>query len=176
MRAPWPRVVQVLHCPSVGGVDMSASIPAPLPSVSPGSSSVPLGHGDLAAGREGEGLVESACPRVPLSPNRSPRKRKSDKRAFGRLKGRQVKVIVADAAGLQKLTEGWVCDRSQAGLGLHVRQAFAVGTILSVRADNLQQSSWVQIEVRNCRERADYWLIGCRFRKTPGWDARLQFC
>src|SRR4051812_18350967 len=82
-----------------------------------------------------------------------------DQRCHRRLRGRQVKVVLADQDGKRIRTEGWIIDRSQGGLGIAVNTPLPAGTVFSVRALKLGEGTWVKIEVRNCRPQGDNWVL-----------------
>src|SRR5438874_45722 len=99
-----------------------------------------------------------------------------DRRIHPRVRGRQVRVCLADAETHAKWAEAWVLDRSSGGLALAVREPVAVGTQLCVRAEGLPVPRWVLIEVRHVRPWEEGWVLGCQFIWPPSWEAMLQFC
>ena len=62
------------------------------------------------------------------------------------------------------------------GLCLAVPQAVEVNMILSVRtAEPEAKCPWIQVEVKRCSKREDYWELGCQFVRTPSWNVLLLF-
>ncbi len=101
---------------------------------------------------------------------------KSDKRSSLRRGGNPVPVMIRDDSAEAAPTDALVLDRSRGGLLVSVPQPISAGTLLSVRLPNVEEDdSWVQIEVRHCRQRDDRWLLGCAFRKEHPWSTLLLF-
>ena len=64
--------------------------------------------------------------------------------------------------------EGSVVDRSLKGLGILSPRPFTRGTLLNVRPLGAhEQTSTVQVQVRNCRQKSKQWFLGCHFQQTP---------
>lgn len=100
----------------------------------------------------------------------------SERRASLRRGGNPVAVLISDAETKLPPFQGWVLDRSMGGLCLSVDQAVPTGTVLSVRAANAPPNvSWVQVEVKNCRQEGSAWELGCQFLRTPTWGVLLLF-
>jgi hypothetical protein len=99
-----------------------------------------------------------------------------ERRTALRRKGNPVLVHISDAEAKAKPTTGWVMDRSTTGLCLQVEEAMAVRTILCVRAGDAPKGTiWIQIEVKNCRQKGNSWEIGCEFVQPPPWGIMLLF-
>lgn len=100
----------------------------------------------------------------------------AERRASLRRRGRQVRVYTSNADMTAPPAEAWVIDRSTGGLCLASAQALPVGTVVSVRpCDAPTTIPWLQLEVRNAREQAEGWEIGCAFLRTPPWGILLHF-
>jgi hypothetical protein len=100
----------------------------------------------------------------------------TERRISPRRKGHSIAVWISDETAEARPISGLVADRSVEGLGLAVPQSFEVGTILSVRPAGAPPSAgWVQVEVKNSRQTASGWEVGCRFLHTPPWNTRMLF-
>jgi hypothetical protein len=61
-------------------------------------------------------------------------------------------------------------------LCLLLEQAVAEGATLSVKASNAPKGTiWVQVEVRNVRQKGNSWEVGCQFLRPPPWGIMLLF-
>jgi hypothetical protein len=99
-----------------------------------------------------------------------------EQRTALRRKGNPVLVQIAAKEAKAEPASGWVVDRSTTGLCLLVGQAFAVGTVLCVKPSDAPRGTiWVQIEVKNCRQKGSNWEIGCQFLQPPPWGIMLLF-
>ncbi len=72
--------------------------------------------------------------------------------------------------------EAFVLDRSTGGLRLAMAKPFPTGTILHARPGNApEESLWVAMIVRSCKECGDYYEIGCQFEQELPWSQLLLF-
>jgi hypothetical protein len=93
-----------------------------------------------------------------------------------RLSGNQIPVLVSLDHSKKDPLEGWVINRSQGGLRLTLAQALPVGTIMEVRAMLAQDEiPWVQVEIKNCREKGQSWELGCEFVGDPSQEVLASF-
>jgi len=93
-----------------------------------------------------------------------------------RLSGNQVPVSVTYDGNTESPWDGWVIDRSHGGLRLKIPQPTQVGAILRVRA--LLASNeipWVEVQVKNAREKSEFWEIGCQFLSEPPEEILRSF-
>jgi hypothetical protein len=93
-----------------------------------------------------------------------------------RLSGNQIPVLVAAEQNTDATWDAWVLDRSQGGLRLRVPQAIPVGAVIRVRT--LQASTslpWVEVQVKNVREKEESWEVGCQFLNDPSPDVLRSF-
>jgi hypothetical protein len=85
-------------------------------------------------------------------------------------------VLVTSPAFKGEVSTGYVLDRSTGGLRLALTTAVASGMTLQVRADNAPDNTpWVTVLVRNCRNAGQHYELGCEFDKTPPWNVLLLF-
>jgi hypothetical protein len=100
----------------------------------------------------------------------------SDRRGTVRREGRPVRVLVTSPTLKSEVASGYVLDRSTGGLRLALTVAVASGITLRVRADNAPDNTpWVTVLVRNCRNAGQHYELGCEFDKTPPWNVLLLF-
>jgi hypothetical protein len=93
-----------------------------------------------------------------------------------RLSGNQVPVAVTLDGNKESSWDGWVIDRSHGGLRLRVSQPFQVGAILRVRALQAPNTiPWMGVEVKNAREKSEFWEIGCQFLSEPPEEVLKSF-
>ncbi len=91
----------------------------------------------------------------------------SEKRSLLRRGGLSVPVTLCRAAGGTPIA-ACVVDRSLKGLGVLVDRPFTRGSLLTVRPNGSHAKTIsVQIEVRNCRQKGNQWLLGCHFLQAP---------
>jgi hypothetical protein len=100
----------------------------------------------------------------------------ADRRGSIRREGKPVRVLVSCPVFKNKLSSGWVIDRSTGGLRLALEVAVAPGTGMQVRAVNAPDTiPWVTVLARSCRDTGDYFELGCEFEQTPPWNVLLLF-
>jgi len=93
-----------------------------------------------------------------------------------RLSGNQIPVHVSPDGTLASAWEGWILDRSQGGLRLRVPEAIPIGVVLRVRCLNASEGlPWVEVQVKNSREKDGQWEIGCQFLSEPPRDVLQSF-
>lgn len=93
-----------------------------------------------------------------------------------RLSGNQIPVQVCPDGSIESPYEGWIVDRSQGGLRLRVPEPFPVGVVLRVRCLNASESlPWVEVQVKNSRDKQTYWEVGCQFLNNPDNDVLRSF-
>ncbi len=98
-----------------------------------------------------------------------------DRRTAPRRRDNPVMVELSDPSGQIEPCSAWVTDRSQGGLGLIVKFAVPVGTVLKVRPRSKEDLFWIPVEVRSCQETEDGYAIGCKFGRTPPWNVMMLF-
>jgi hypothetical protein len=93
-----------------------------------------------------------------------------------RLSGNQVPVSVTFDGNTESPWDGWVIDRSHGGLRLKVPRPIQVGMILRVRS--LQAPTafpWMEVQVKNARDKSEFWEIGCQFLSEPPEEILKSF-
>lgn len=97
-----------------------------------------------------------------------------DTRKSLRRNGNPVDVFVAETEG--EKFQAVVIDRSTGGLCLSLPHEVKVQTVLKVLACHApEESPWLAVKVRHCRQAADQWLCGCQFLESPPWSQLLLF-
>ncbi len=72
--------------------------------------------------------------------------------------------------------DAFVLDRSTGGLRIAMAKPYPTGTILHVRpANSPDESFWVAMIVRSCKESGDYYETGCQFEQELPWNQLLLF-
>jgi hypothetical protein len=96
-----------------------------------------------------------------------------ERRSLARRAGVVVPVAVYRAHGGTRI-EGAVVDRSLKGLGILMPMPITRGTQLKVRPSNAPEKiPYVEVQVRNCRQKSMHWLLGCDFPQTPRSDVLM---
>lgn len=99
-----------------------------------------------------------------------------ERRASLRRAGNPVPVLLSSPATPNAPSDGVVLDRSRHGLLVAVGRPMPVGTRLNVRAAHApDELAWIPIEVRNCRQKDDRWLLGCKLKRELPWTELLLF-
>lgn len=95
---------------------------------------------------------------------------KKERRAVSRRKGNPISVHVANPK-----FEGWVIDRSAAGLSLMTDVKVAIGTRLTLApTGQFTTPRSFTVLVRSCRAKGKNWILGCQFDQRLKWsDLRL---
>jgi hypothetical protein len=100
----------------------------------------------------------------------------TERRVALRRQGNPIEVLVSDAEATLEPVRGWVRDRSMGGLCLLVSEEVVPGTILSVKPRKGPPGmSWLQAEVRSCKQDQDGYELGCQFVRQPPWAVMLLF-
>lgn len=90
--------------------------------------------------------------------------------------GNPVKVLLASPVFKGGSQTGYVLDRSTGGLRLASGTGMPVGTSVQVRAAHApDESPWVTVLVRSCKQTGKTYEMGCEFDKTPPWNVLLLF-
>jgi hypothetical protein len=93
-----------------------------------------------------------------------------------RQSGNQIPVLVTFDGNPDSPWDGWIMDRSQGGLRLRVPQSAKIGSILQVRSIHASDSlPWVDVEVKNVREKPESWEVGCQFLSEPPGEVLRSF-
>jgi hypothetical protein len=72
--------------------------------------------------------------------------------------------------------QGYVLYHTSGGARLAVKQDFAVGTTLWLRAEHAPANApWTEVSVRCCQEADGYFKIDCQFQGKLHWTAHLMF-
>ena len=90
--------------------------------------------------------------------------------------GNPVEVFYARPEDKRDPRRAWVVDRSIGGLGMHLTEEIAAGTILAVLPVNASEMTpWMDVEVVQCKKIDAAWEVGCKFVKTPPSLILMQF-
>jgi len=112
----------------------------------------------------------------PVTATPSPVQNLRNRRQWPRRRGNPVAVLIADVPDTAEPVPGVVIDRSRGGLCLASPQPVAMGAFLQVRASaSPDDLPWIRVEVRHCRQRADRWLMGCKFEHRLSTKEMLPF-
>jgi PilZ domain len=84
-------------------------------------------------------------------------------RAWPRWAGNPTPAMMRSLEGDTDPEEATVLNRSRGGMLLLAPQAFALRTKIFVRRRDVEEESWVQVEVRHCRRTSRGHLLGCKF-------------
>jgi len=121
----------------------------------------------------GDGAVDGINPADNWLP---PSKRPDERRRSSRRSGIPTAVQLFDPKKARKMIGGFVLDRSAGGIRLASEKPFSSGLTLNVRSANApDESPWVLITVRSCREVGDYFELGCQFQEDLPWHLLLMF-
>lgn len=97
-----------------------------------------------------------------------------DRRSSPR-KRKLLKVVIRDESTGESFS-GWVLDRSLGGMCLSIQRPAETGALLAIRRPSAPESTpWVEMRVRNVRERESTWELGCEYMRTPPWEILVQF-
>jgi hypothetical protein len=106
----------------------------------------------------------------------SPSKRADERRRSIRRTGVPTAVQIIDPKKPKRVIEGFVLDRSSGGIRLAAEKPFPTGSTLQVRPSHApDESPWVIIIIRSCREVGDYFELGCQFHEELPWNLLLMF-
>jgi hypothetical protein len=99
-----------------------------------------------------------------------------ERRRSVRRAGMPTPIFVLDAKQSRKPRNGYVLDRSSGGLRLAAERPTPTGITLQVRPHSAADDTpWVNIIVRSCREVGDYYELGCQFEAELPWKVLLLF-
>jgi CheY-like chemotaxis protein len=97
-----------------------------------------------------------------------------ERRTFPRLTDRQFKVCLAEIESGMPPQDGWLCNRSEGGIGIRLSAAVAVGAVLSVRpAASPEDMPWQRVAVKYCLAQEQGWSIGGQFLSFPSSSMML---
>jgi hypothetical protein len=97
-----------------------------------------------------------------------------DRRSSPRKK-KLLKIIIRDES-TGEIFGGWVLDRSLGGMCLSIQRPIEEASLLAIRRPSAPESTpWVEMRVRNVRERESTWELGCEYIRTPPWEILVQF-
>lgn len=114
---------------------------------------------------------EMSAENFDMSEPRNDERRRSVRRA-----GMPTPIFVLDQKQGRKARDGFVLDRSSGGVRLAVQKPVPTGTTLQIRPHTAADDTpWVSVIVRNCRELGDYYEIGCQFEEDLPWRILLLF-
>ncbi|MCE9533750.1 MAG: PilZ domain-containing protein [Planctomycetes bacterium] len=95
-----------------------------------------------------------------------PSKRSDERRRATRRLGVPTPVKVLDPRKPKRPIEAFVLDRSSGGVRMAAEKPFPTGTTMQIRPSNAhEESPWVTIIVRSCREVGDHFELGCQFQE-----------
>jgi hypothetical protein len=130
--------------------------------------------------------ARSAPPPQPSAPKAAPAKAhppsdpflmggKGEKRTLVRRAGVVVAIAMCRADGGARI-DATVVDRSVRGIGILSPLPFTRGSLLKVRPCAASEKiPFVQVQVRNCRQKGKQWHIGCDFSHSPPMDLLMLF-
>jgi hypothetical protein len=99
-----------------------------------------------------------------------------ERRRSVRRAGMPTPIYVFDPKQSRKPRNGYVLDRSSGGLRLAVEKPTPTGITLQARPHYAADDTpWVNIIVRSCREVGDYYELGCQFEQELPWKVLLLF-
>jgi len=102
--------------------------------------------------------------------------RADERRRTMRRGGLPTPIQIADPKDSRKMAEGFVLDRSSGGLRVAVQKPLPTGGRVQVRPQHAPDNTpWVTVIIRNCREVGDYFEVGCQFEGDLPWNLLLQF-
>jgi len=100
----------------------------------------------------------------------------SNRRNSLRREGAPVKVVLSSPSFKSGTNSGYVLDRSTGGLRIALQAGMAPGSTVQVRAKHAPENTpWVTVIVRNCKDTGEHYELGCEFDKTPPWNVLLLF-
>jgi hypothetical protein len=92
----------------------------------------------------------------------------SERRVAVRRKGNLVDVMATRGEDATAPWRATVTDRSVGGVRLLQNEAAAVGDEISIRPVRAKDdSTWIPLFVRDCRQTPTGWELGCQFERTP---------
>jgi PilZ domain len=99
-----------------------------------------------------------------------------EKRSVPRRKASLLPVLITNGDSRMPPFEGWILDRSPAGLRLAVKRPIATGTLLAVRSAKAGSAfPWIKVEVRNSTTEKGNTNLGCRFLSKLSAEELQQF-
>jgi hypothetical protein len=105
-----------------------------------------------------------------------PSKGPDERRRSVRRVGIPTAVQIIDPKKPKKKIGGYVLDRSSGGLRLAMEKPFSTGATLQVRPVNApEESPWIDIIIRSCRDVGDYFETGGQFLEELPWHLLLLF-
>jgi hypothetical protein len=101
----------------------------------------------------------------------------AEKRAAFRRRDTVVEIrVVAPEFGQHEPERAFVVDRSTTGLGIIIKKAFSIGSVISIRPVAAPDDvPWIEVEVRSCKPQKNHFRLGCQFVVVPDWNILLQF-
>ena len=100
-----------------------------------------------------------------------------ERRAAVRRGGQRVAVLIARRNALAVRIPGAVTDRSLGGLGLAVPCPMLLGTLIKIRAVQVDdRTPWTSARVTSCRSSGRQWILGCQFTSSLPSSVLLSFC
>jgi hypothetical protein len=99
-----------------------------------------------------------------------------ERRRSVRRAGMPTPIFVLDPKQSRKARNAYVLDRSSGGLRVAVERPTPTGVMLQVRPHAAADDTpWVNLIVRSCREVGDYYELGCQFEAELPWKVLLLF-
>ena len=99
-----------------------------------------------------------------------------DHRRTPRRAGKIVEVLVAPQGGCDTPRRGLILNRSNGGLGVLLREEFAIGSMMGVMpAEASKLTPWVEVEVKSCRKNPDGYELGLQFLSVPPYATLVMF-
>jgi hypothetical protein len=100
----------------------------------------------------------------------------SERRTSVRREGAPVKIVLSSPAFKTGTNNGYVLDRSTGGLRIALEAGMAPGSTVQIRAHHAPENTpWVTVIVRSCKNTGEHYELGCEFDKTPPWNVLLLF-
>lgn len=105
-----------------------------------------------------------------------PTPRSDERRRSTRRGGLPSSILLVEPKNRKRSMEGFVLDRSNGGLRVALEKPYPIGLNLEVRPINApEETPWIPVIVRNCREVGDYFEVGCQFDQELPWHLLLMF-
>lgn len=99
---------------------------------------------------------------------------RKDLRSTLRRSGNPIDILVSDEQSKASPQHGLVLDRSPRGLCLALDHPVDVGAVITVKRTN-NTTPWIKVTVKNCRQVAATYELGCEFVSVPSASTLMMF-
>jgi len=100
----------------------------------------------------------------------------ANRRSSVRREGSPVKVVLLSLAFENGSETGYIVDRSTGGVRIIMMNQMAAGSTMQIRAQNAPENTpWVTVIIRSCKNNGQHFEVGCEFDRTPPWNVLLLF-